>query len=234
MSSVIHGKDIATGDQESVLVSSQNLHVAQYVWDTDTLSWVKQTKSTGGAGSEVSVTNFPAVYPITDNGGSITVDGSVNIIGSVPVTGVFWQTIQPVSFSGQSVSITGTVNTGLTQPLTNAELRASTVPVSLASTTVTNTVTTTKAVNTASTVTSVASSITNVTLKVANSSRKGLTVFNNGTANLFVKLGSTASTSSFTAKLTPGAYFEVPHSYSGIVDGIWDAVNGAALVTEIT
>ena len=61
--------------------------------------------------------------PVSDNGGSLTVDGTVtaNVSGTVPVSGTFWQTTQPIS---------GTVDTGLTQPLTDAQLRLTAVPVS--------------------------------------------------------------------------------------------------------
>lgn len=53
--------------------------------------------------------------PITDNSGSITVDGTVGISGSVAVTGTFWQATQPVSGTfwqaTQPVSIAATVTT---------------------------------------------------------------------------------------------------------------------------
>lgn len=54
----------------------------------------------------VSVDNLPAVQPVSDNGGSLTVDGSVSV-GNFPA----------------SQAVTG--------PLTNTELRASAVPVSI-------------------------------------------------------------------------------------------------------
>lgn len=47
----------------------------------------------------VSVSNLPASYPVTDNGGSLTVDGTVGISGTVPVTGTFFQATQPVSLA---------------------------------------------------------------------------------------------------------------------------------------
>ena len=60
-------------------------------------------------------------------GAGQTADVKVTLDGeSVPVTGTFWQATQPVSG-------TVTANTGLTQPLTDTQLRASAVPVSLAS-----------------------------------------------------------------------------------------------------
>ncbi len=89
-------------------------------------------------------------------------------------------------------------------------------------------------------VTRVAANVASVTLKAANAGRIGLCVQNNATTNLFLKLGAGAvigaGVESATAKLVPGAYFETPFGYTGIVDGIWDGAdaNGEALVTELT
>jgi hypothetical protein len=63
----------------------------------------------------VAVSNFPAAQPVTDNGGSLTVDGTVAVSGTVPVSGpltdaqlradavpvsgTFWQATQPVSLA---------------------------------------------------------------------------------------------------------------------------------------
>ncbi len=80
----------------------------------------------------------------------------------------------------------------------------------------------------------VAGSATSVTLLAANANRIGATIFNDSTADLFVKFGATASTTSFTVKMTQDAFFEVPANYTGIIDGIWASATGAARVTEIT
>jgi hypothetical protein len=82
--------------------------------------------------------------------------------------------------------------------------------------------------------TNVASSATNVTLLASNTARVGATIFNDSTQNLFVKFGATASLTSFATRLVPNAYFEVPFGYTGIIDGIWNAANGNARVTELT
>ena len=81
-------------------------------------------------------------------------------------------------------------------------------------------------------VTSVNSSASSVMLLSANVGRQGAGIFNDSTAALYVKLGATASTTSFTAKIAAGAYFEVPYGYVGRIDGIWESANGAARVTE--
>lgn len=85
----------------------------------------------------------------------------------------------------------------------------------------------------------VASSATNVTLLAANALRLGATIYNDSTAVLRVKLGTTASASSFTVVLAAlssgiGGYYEVPNGYTGIIDGVWDSANGSARVTELT
>lgn len=86
----------------------------------------------------------------------------------------------------------------------------------------------------ASASTSVAASASNVTLLAANASRRGATIYNDSTVALHLKLGATASTSSFTIKLAADGYYEVPAFYAGIIDGIWASATGNARVTEIS
>jgi hypothetical protein len=86
-------------------------------------------------------------------------------------------------------------------------------------------------------VTSVAGSAANQTLLASNSARLGATIFNDqatGGPILYVKLGATASTSSYTVQLTPNSYYEVPFSFSGQIDGIWASAAGNARITELT
>lgn len=86
-----------------------------------------------------------------------------------------------------------------------------------------------------STVTAVASSATNVTLLAANRLRLGATIYNDSTAVLYVKCGSTAViASSFTMQMASETFFEIPAGYTGVVDGIWASANGNAMVTEFT
>jgi len=51
---------------------------------------------------------------------------------------------------------------------------------------------------------------------------------------LDLKLGATASISSFTVKMQTDSYYEVPFGYTGIIDGVWDSATGSARVTDIT
>ncbi len=96
------------------------------------------------------------------------------------------------------------------------------------------TVTVSESTSGTSTPTTVASSTSNTTILAANSNRKGGTIWNDSTANLFIEFGATATTSVFTAKLSAGGYYEVPFNYTGVISGIWSAANGNALVRELT
>lgn len=85
------------------------------------------------------------------------------------------------------------------------------------------------------TLANVAGSASNVTLRSSNTARLGLLIFNDSIASLYIKLGATASATSFTVFVGPGAYYELPNPvYTGIVDGIWTAAAGNARVTELT
>jgi hypothetical protein len=82
---------------------------------------------------------------------------------------------------------------------------------------------------------SVSSSITSTALLQSNINRTGVTIYNDSTANLYLKLaGGTVSINNFTVKIRPDGYYEVPFNYSGIILGIWDAVNGFARITEFS
>jgi hypothetical protein len=97
------------------------------------------------------------------------------------------------------------------------------------------TVTTKEARAATATTTSVNDTASNVTLLASNANRLGATVYNDSTVALYLKLGGTASLTSFTVKMAAGGYFEVPFGYTGIIDGIWSSdASGAARVVELT
>lgn len=88
--------------------------------------------------------------------------------------------------------------------------------------------------STTGTQTSVAGSVTNVTILASNSSRLGGTVSNDSTAVLYLKMGTTASTTSYSVKLFQDDYFEIPYNFTGEIDGLWASATGNARVTELT
>jgi hypothetical protein len=88
--------------------------------------------------------------------------------------------------------------------------------------------------STVSALTNVAASATSVTVLALNAQRRGATIYNDSSTTLYLKLGATASTTSFTVKMLTDDYFEVPFWYTGIIDGIWSSATGSARVTEVT
>ena len=72
------------------------------------------------------------------------------------------------------------------------------------------------------------------TIATASTGRLGCQVFNEGAGNLHITLGTaTTSTSSYTARLSAGDYYEVPSNYTGLIGGIF-ATAGTAYVTSLT
>lgn len=92
------------------------------------------------------------------------------------------------------------------------------------------------------TVTQVASATGSTQLAAANGGRRGLSVCNDSTAVLYLKLGAMASSTSYTTQVPAGGLYELPARalgndgiggyYPGVVTGAWAAANGYAYVTE--
>jgi len=79
----------------------------------------------------------------------------------------------------------------------------------------------------------------NTTVLAANTARLGATITNNGTAIMYINLGTAAASNRFTATLAPlasgiASYYEVPFRYTGVITGSWSAANGSAYVVELT
>jgi hypothetical protein len=180
--------------------------------------------------------SFPVSGAVTVTSGSIVVTQSTpaNLKGQVdPLTIGTWglspatqNTASPTNdmlVAGQFNTSPATITTGNSSPLqldSGANLLVSSKPRPSGT----------------GTQTSVAASVTNVTLLAANANRLGATIYNDDTAaNIFVLLSSgSASTTAFTVKLVPGAYYELPFRYTGAIQGIWSVATGAARVTELT
>jgi hypothetical protein len=83
----------------------------------------------------------------------------------------------------------------------------------------------------------VASSATTVTLFPANPERLWAHLFNDSASYLYIKLGATASATSFNYKVEPQGTWELPIGvdgtiYEGIIDGIWSTASGFARTGE--
>lgn len=123
----------------------------------------------------------------------------------------------PTSVGGQD-DTTGSIRPALIDHLTGALL-----------------VTSTGGTSADASVSSVAASATTVTIAAANARRVGLTIYNDSSAILYLKLGATASSSSYTVQMAGGSYYELPQPcYPGVVDGVWASATGNARITEMT
>ena len=90
-------------------------------------------------------------------------------------------------------------------------------------------------------VTSMAAGTSAVTLLSALSTRRRALIFNDANTVLYLKLGTGASSTSFTVKVDPDGLFELPTLpvYTGDITGVWAAPvgggspTGAARMTEM-
>lgn len=75
---------------------------------------------------------------------------------------------------------------------------------------------------------------TSTTIQSANDNRKGMMITNEGAGDLYILLGTgTASTTNYSAKITPNSYWELPFKFTGDIKGIF-ASAGTARITILT
>lgn len=85
------------------------------------------------------------------------------------------------------------------------------------------------------TLANVAGSVTSVTLLAANAARRLCIIYNDSTSDMYVKFGTTASSTSFSIYLPSlGTTTFNGEDYAGIVTGIWISAAGNARTTETT
>jgi hypothetical protein len=79
-------------------------------------------------------------------------------------------------------------------------------------------------------------SLSSQLLAATNTSRVGISVFNDpgSTGYLYLRLYAAATTSSYSTVLWPGSYWEAPYGYLGTVYGVFTSTTGSCLVTEYT
>lgn len=208
------------------------------IGDVDVLTVPAPLSTTGGgteaAALRVTIANdSTGVVSVDDNGGSLTVDGSVTatlaagtntneVVGDVaqdaaiagnPLSmGLRASTATPTAMSADGDSVYGWSDRNGAQMIRARPAATATLS-------------------------NVAGSASSVTLLAANTGRLGAMIYNDSTALLYVKFGATASTSSFTVRLGSQQYYELPNNpgvYTGVIDGIWASATGNARVTEVT
>ncbi len=157
--------------------------------------------------------------PVTDNGGSLTIDGTVAVSNPGLTDTQLRATPVPVSgpLTDTQLRATAVLVSG---PLTDAELRAAVIPV-------------TEAGANATVLPLVLVANTSAQLLAANPARKGFIISTTGQP-VYIKFGATASTTSWTYKVTANnTTTEVFGLYSGRVDIM--AQNGQTVnITEVT
>lgn len=159
-----------------------------------------------------SITTLPSIPAGTNNIGDVDVlslpaiPAGTNNIGDVDVL-----TLPAVTIAAaQTLATVTTVNT-ITNTVPTKEVRSSTP--SQSSPNVTN---------------------SSTVILASNANRLGATIYNEGSAICYLKLGATASLTSYTLQIATGGYYEVPFAYTGAIDGITSASTAQLRVTEIT
>jgi hypothetical protein len=192
----------------------------------------------GVSGQETMANSLPVVIasdqsavPISDDGGSITVDGTVAATqsGTWNITDSITGTVSlPTGAATESTlsTLDGKVtacNTGSVTLASQANPFTSAIPVEP------------ETVSTSS-VTSTTASASSVTVLASNASRKLAVFVNDSDKIAYVKLGGTASITSYSYKLQPNSTLELAQPvYTGVVDAIWEtSPTGAMRVTELT
>lgn len=172
-------------------------------------------------------------------------DPASNTIGTTSAS----PSVQPVSIATMPVTpITGnvTADTGLLQPLTNAQLRASPVPVSGSVTVNTGLtdaqlratpapITTNDRNSDTVVITAPNVALISVLVAAANPNRKSIRLYNNSTNSVYlcaVASGASSATNLFAIVATFAAFEFNTVNYRGPISAIRNAGTGAVVVTE--
>jgi hypothetical protein len=224
--------------------------------DTNIGAWLGSTAPT--VGSKTSANSIPVV--VASDQGTITVNASatVGIVDNAAFTDGTTR-IQPVGFifdetagtaltendgaaarvdskRAQVLVIEDAITRGIRTTVKAASTAAvATDPALVVTVSPNNTISAKETRSSTGTNTSVAGSSSNTTILAANANRLGATIQNETNKNLYLRLGTPASTTNYTVLMVKNSYYEVPFNYTGIITGIWESgVSGNARVTELT
>ena len=215
----------------------------------------QSTQPVSLASTTVTVSSLPALAAGTAQIGSVT----ASISGTVPVSGTFYQATQPVSLASvptHGVTLASTTVTVSSLPALAAGTNqigsvtasiSGTVPVSISSVTVGNSVTigsipaisgtvtanTFAVQGTAVTTSNFTSTTASTVLANNNATRRVLTIFNEGAGNLHICPGATCTTVAYQVRLSSGDYYEVPNHQTTVTHSAVFATAGTARVTEV-
>ena len=182
---------------------------------------------------------FTSAIPISDNAGSITVDGTVAATqsGTWNITNVSGTISLPTGAATESTL--STLNGKVTACNTGAVTISTALPAgtnNIGDVDIASLPSVVAATYSTSSVTSVVSAAVSTSILASNANRRMAILFNDCDKAVYVKLGATASTTSFSYKLSPAQTLELPIPlYTGAIDAIWDAApTGSMRVTEIS
>jgi hypothetical protein len=185
---------------------------------------------------EIAIPNAGSPYiPTQIVGGTVT-------IGSAIPTGT--NRIGVVTIGGGTV----TIGAGTSQIGSVTASISGTVPISISSVTVGNSVTiaslpaisgtvtanTFALQGTAVTTSNFTSTTASTVLANYNATREVLTIFNEGAGNLHIAPGATCTTIAYQVRLSAGDYYEVPNHQTTITHSAVYATAGTARVTEVS
>lgn len=215
------------------------------------LGEVKVTGSATVTGS-VSVTNFPAIQAVSQSGTwtvqqgsppwSVSQSGTWNINNisgtiSLPTGAATESTLSTLNGkipSGLTVTSTRLLvdGSGVTQPISAASLP---LPTGAATESTLSTFSN-RFTSSTSSISRVSSSASSVSILASTAGRKGASFYNESTQSCYLKLGTTASLTSYTILMLPGGFFILNNDpvYTGAIDAIWSAANGALQITELS
>lgn len=148
-----------------------------------------------------------------DTRATITASNALKVDGSAAP--------QPITDNSSSITVDAPVSTPVFVRLSDGSAAIATMPTK----------------ETRSTIpTQTSPSVTNVntSILVSNANRLGATIYNEGTAICYLKLGTTATISSYSCQIASGGYYEVPFAYTGAIDGITSASTAQLRVAELT
>lgn len=89
--------------------------------------------------------------------------------------------------------------------------------------------------DTAGTITSVALATSSFTVLAANTARKGATIYNDSSNDVYLAFASSATTSAYSVKIPPAGYYELPSGliYRAVISAIALTATGNLRVTEL-
>lgn len=211
------------------------------LWMSGTVQVVQPVAVTDNGGS-LTVDGAVSVYTdgaqlvsgtvvVTDGGGSITVDGAVSVSGPVSVYNLGTQAVS----GSVSVHTDGAQLVSGTVSLTRGDLENNPLWMS-GSVAVNNVVKVETAIHTVASGTFFATTTTPVTIAAASTARRGLTIYNESNKAMYIKFGTGASLSDYTYKIFSDDGWTMPEFlYSGIITAVWaGAGSSGAMVTIIT